>query len=463
VRSLTGRPFLLLVLAIVLAAGAAAAILASASLLGREQALMFAIAAVAIALGAAWLPFRALNRRFGSVADAARSMAEGDLARRVPIDGHDPLGQLSRCLNDIAARFESKLHELQEGRDSSRSILGNIPFGLALVGKDLLIRHANSRFWEMLALDRPSGDERLAAARQPVLEEMALHVFHHRKSIIRDVALHLDQRREYEVRVSPIGAYAGAADAILLSLEDLGPEKAAAALRREFVANASHELKTPLTSIRGYAETLLSGGLEDEVNRTRFVETIRDQASRLEALVEDLLELADLERADAPLDLKDWDLAEITRDVASTYEEVASRRGLRLSLEGTAGLHARVDRKRLELALRNLLDNAIKYTERGSVSVRVEEHGDAIRVCVADTGRGVAAEHLPRVFERFYRVDRGRSRALGGTGLGLSIVKHAVQLHGGHVGVESEAGQGSTFWIEVPREGPDDGAPSNGA
>jgi two-component system phosphate regulon sensor histidine kinase PhoR len=454
VRSLTGRPFLLLVLALVFAAVAAAAILASASLLGREQALLFAIGAVAIALGAAWLPFRTLNRRFGSVADAARSMAEGDLARRVPIDGHDPLGHLSRDLNEIAERFESKLHELQEGRDSSRSILSNIPFGLALVGKDLLIRHANSRFWEMLALDRPAGDERLAAARQPILEEMALHVFHHRKAIVRDVMLYLDERREYEVRVSPIGAYAGAADAILLSLEDLGPEKAAAALRREFVANASHELKTPLTSIRGYAETLLSGGLEDEKHRTRFVETIRDQASRLEALVEDLLELADLERADAPLDLKDWDLGEIARDVATTYEDVASRRGLRLSLEGRAGLHARVDRKRLELALRNLIDNAVKYTEQGTVSVRVEEHGDAIRVCIADTGRGIASEHLPRVFERFYRVDRGRSRALGGTGLGLSIVKHAVQLHGGHVGVESEAGQGSTFWIEVPREGP---------
>jgi two-component system phosphate regulon sensor histidine kinase PhoR len=265
------------------------------------------------------------------------------------------------------------------------------------------------------------------------------------------------ERREYEVRASPIGAYAGAVDAILLSMEDLGPEKALAAFRREFVANASHELKTPLTSIRGYAETLLSGGLEDEVHRTRFVETIRDQASKLEALVEDLLELADLERADAPLDLKDWDLGEIVRDLASTYEDVASRRGLRLSLESRSGFRARVDRKRLELALRNLLDNAVKYTDHGAVSVRVEEHGGAVRVCVTDTGRGITAEHLPRVFERFYRVDRGRSRAMGGTGLGLSIVKHAVQLHGGRVGVESEAGQGSTFWIEVPREGPGPG------
>jgi two-component system phosphate regulon sensor histidine kinase PhoR len=455
VRSLTGRPFLILVLTLLLAACVVGALLADTSAVGRGAALTLVALVLVVALVGAWLPFRALNRRFASIASAARSMAEGDLARRAPVDAHDSLALLARSLNDVAGHFESKLRELQEGRDSSRAILSNIPFGLALVGQDLVIRHANARFWEMLALDRPVRDERLAAARQPVLEEMAAHVLRGRKGIIRDVTFYLGERREYEVRASPIGAYAGAVDAILLSMEDLGPEKAAASLRREFVANASHELKTPLTSIRGYAETLLSGGLEDEANRTRFVETIRDQASRLETLVEDLLELADLERADAPLDLKDWDLGEIVRDVAATYEDVASRRGIRLSLEGRTGFRARVDRKRLELALRNLLDNAVKYTDRGTVSVRMEEHGDAVRVSVTDTGRGITAEHLPRVFERFYRVDRGRSRALGGTGLGLSIVKHAVQLHGGHVGVESEAEQGSTFWIELPREGPD--------
>jgi two-component system, OmpR family, phosphate regulon sensor histidine kinase PhoR len=240
----------------------------------------------------------------------------------------------------------------------------------------------------------------------------------------------------------------------LVTIQDLRPEKALAALRREFAANASHELKTPLTSIRGYAETLLSGGLEDKENRARFVETIRVQAARLETLVQDLLDLADLERPDSPLDLKDWDVGQITREMGATFEDLARRAGLKLEVTARAGIRARVDRTKIELALRNLFDNAIKYTEAGAIHVHVEETSAGVRVGVTDTGRGIAPEHLPRVFERFYRVDRGRSRSLGGSGLGLSIVKHAVLLHDGKVGVESTPGSGSLFWIEIPRDGP---------
>jgi len=184
------------------------------------------------------------------------------------------------------------------------------------------------------------------------------------------------------------------------------------------------------------------------------VETIRAQAARLETLVEDLLELADLERPDAALDIKDWDLGQVVREMVATFEDVASRRGLRLERDARPGIRARVDRTKIDLALRNLLDNAIKYTDVGTVTVRIERTASAIRISVADTGRGIDAEHIPRLFERFYRVDRGRSRALGGTGLGLSIVKHAVSLHHGRAGVESRVGEGSVFWFEIPPDGP---------
>jgi two-component system phosphate regulon sensor histidine kinase PhoR len=281
-------------------------------------------------------------------------------------------------------------------------------------------------------------------------------------SVTREVALYVDEKLEVEISAAPI-ARGNPPGAWLVSIQDLRPEKIMASLRREFVANASHELKTPLTSIRGYAETLLSGGLDDTENRARFVETIRTQASRLEALVEDLLELADLERPDAPLDLKDWDMGAIAREMGETFEEVAGRRGLSLDVEARRGILARVDRTKIELALRNLLDNAIKYTDAGRIQVTVRDAGGQVRVSVADSGRGIGPEHVPRVFERFYRVDRGRSRALGGTGLGLSIVKHAVLLHHGEVGLESEPGRGSTFWFEVPKRGPSEGLASPGA
>jgi len=174
-------------------------------------------------------------------------------------------------------------------------------------------------------------------------------------TVRRDVTIYVEDRREHEIAVAPARQGPEPGD-WLLTIRDLQPERAMAHLRREFVANVSHELKTPLTSIRGYAETLLQGGLEDEANRVRFVETIRAQAVRLEAIVEDLLELADLDRPDAKLEVKSWDLAEVVRDMAAGFEETAARRGLALDLAVRPGLRATFDRKRVEVALRNLLD-----------------------------------------------------------------------------------------------------------
>ena len=470
VRSLTGRLYTRLLLFLgagLLVVGVLVVRLAGARALPAIVLLAVLLAAVAF-LGA--IPFRKLNRRFDELASSADALARGDQGVRVPVDAHDELALMARALNDVASRYEGKFKELKTERDASEAVLANLPQGLALLTRDLTIKHANPRFWAMVGVERPrggtagpaaagvgyaAGSARLPSARQPVLEEMAEDSIRRGRSVPRDVALYVEERREYEVTVTPIGASSGAPpEAWLLSVEDLRPEKAMAALRREFVANASHELKTPLTSIRGYAETLLSGGLDDEANRARFVETIRAQAARLEALVEDLLELADLERPDAALDLKDWDLGQVVHEMAATFEDVAGRRGLRVVLDARPGIRARADRAKIDLALRNLLDNAIKYTDVGTVTVRIERTASAIRVTVADTGRGIDPEHVPRLFERFYRVDRGRSRALGGTGLGLSIVKHAVSLHGGRVGVESRVGEGSAFWFEIPPDGP---------
>jgi two-component system phosphate regulon sensor histidine kinase PhoR len=407
---------------------------------------------VPIAVGS-YVLIRRLDRRLDSLRASAEELGSGRPGIRVPVDSHDELASLGRGLNAVAARFEEQLDTLRRERDASGAVLANLRQGIALLSNDLSIDHANPRFWELVAVAPPAGRPRLAAARQPLLEEIADEAIRTGRSLIREITIYVEEGNEYEVSVVPVRGASGP-EAWLLSIEDLRPERKMANLRREFVANASHELKTPLTSIRGYAETLLQGGLEDEANRARFVETIRAQADRLEALVEDLLQLAELERPDAALDVKDWDLSAIVRDLASSFEDLAERRGLKLEVDARPGIRARVDRKRIELALRNLLDNAIKYTDGGVVSVRVERTSSAIRVSVSDTGRGIAPEHLPRLFERFYRVEQGRARALGGTGLGLSIVKHAIQLHGGSVGVDSRVGEGSSFWFEVSPDGP---------
>jgi two-component system phosphate regulon sensor histidine kinase PhoR len=238
---------------------------------------------------------------------------------------------------------------------------------------------------------------------------------------------------------------------VLLVLHDLTESERLDRVRQDFVANVSHELRTPLTSIRGYAETLLDGGLEDVEHREGFVRIIRDQTERLQALAEDLMSLAELERPGAPLRLQTFDLREPAERQTAAFRDRARRVGLTVELEAPVPLEVTADRARLEQVLANLLDNAVKYTERGGVSVRLG--GDATHAwCeVEDTGPGIPDEDQPRIFERFYRVDKARSREQGGTGLGLSIVKHVVGLHGGEVSVSSTPGQGSIFRFEIPR------------
>jgi two-component system phosphate regulon sensor histidine kinase PhoR len=418
---------------------------------------------IGIAAAALLVAIALVVRRAGARSDArildlravVDALGAGRLDTRAPIEAHDDAAALGRSLNEFAASVKARLAEADAERATRDAVLESLPHGIALLSSDLAIRHANRTFWSLVDVEPPAEPSpHLAIARQPALEEIAAEAVRGGRAVIREVSLYVKERTDVEVAISPVRG--GAPAAWLLTIASLRPEREMAALRREFVANASHELKTPLTSIRGYAETLLSGGLEDAENRTRFVETIRAQAMRLEALVEDLLELADLDRPDAELDLKDWDLGAVLRDACAPFEELARRRGLRFGLEIRPGVRARCDRKRIELALGNLLDNAVKYSDAGRVLVRLEPSPGAARVSVTDTGRGIAEEHLPRVFERFYRVDRGRSRALGGTGLGLAILKHAIQLHGGQVGVESRLGEGSTFWFEIPAEGPKD-------
>jgi two-component system, OmpR family, phosphate regulon sensor histidine kinase PhoR len=256
-----------------------------------------------------------------------------------------------------------------------------------------------------------------------------------------------EQRR---VRVTATRLRGSEDGAVILVLHDLTETELLNQVRQDFVANVSHELKTPLTSVRGYAETLLDGGLADAEHREGFVRIIRDQATRLQSLVEDLLSLAELERPDTRLRFESFDLRDTVQRQIAVLSGVAERSGLELHLEPGPGVPVVADRLRIDQVIANLLDNALKYTERGGVRIRAGTQ-DALVWCeVQDSGSGIPAEDLPRIFERFYRVDKARSREKGGTGLGLAIVKHILSLHGGRVTARSVLGEGSTFRIEMP-------------
>jgi two-component system phosphate regulon sensor histidine kinase PhoR len=220
-------------------------------------------------------------------------------------------------------------------------------------------------------------------------------------------------------------------------------------MRRDFVANVSHEFKTPLTSIRGYAETLMSGAKDDPQIAADFLKTIERNAKHLEALVSDLLTLARLE-AEVPSTKEPIALRSLIEEQISSRTSALQDQEVNVTID-CPSIEIQADRSRLSTALSNLIDNAIYYNRQGGhITINAEVHGSTLKLAVADTGRGIPSDELPRIFERFYRVDRARSRESGGTGLGLSIVKHAIESQGGTIGVTSRIGSGSTFTIRLP-------------
>jgi two-component system phosphate regulon sensor histidine kinase PhoR len=222
-------------------------------------------------------------------------------------------------------------------------------------------------------------------------------------------------------------------------------------VRRDFIANASHELQTPLTAIRGFAETLVAHDLPWEEVRAQLQVILRN-SERLENLIRDMRELSRIESRRVPLQPGEVDVAKLARALLADMEPRLKERSLEASVSDQGAALAWADRRAVDQVLSNLLDNALKYTDPGGrITVGIEAQPEAVRVSVSDTGIGIAPEHRPRIFERFYRVDKARSRALGGTGLGLSIVRHLVQAMGGEVSVESEPGRGSTFHFTLPR------------
>jgi two-component system, OmpR family, phosphate regulon sensor histidine kinase PhoR len=365
----------------------------------------------------------------------------------------DEVGRLGGALNRMADELGVRLSALEAERDARERILAHMSDGVALVDATGHVVYANRSLAAILGAAMPPqpGTSFLDFARPPELAELLDEARTGDRTVERELDLWTPHPRRVRATATRLGA---TGSGVVLVLHDLTEIELLNRVRQDFVANVSHELKTPLTSVRGYAETLLDGGLDDSDHREDFVRVIRDQATRLEVLVNDLLSLAELERPDTRLRREPYDLREALAQQVAAGEPRARTAGLTLELLPGEPEPVVADRTRLDQVIANLLDNALKYTERGGVRVRL--HGDgAIVACeVTDSGPGIPVADQPRIFERFYRVDKARSREKGGTGLGLAIVKHIVLLHGGTVSVESAAGGGSTFRFEIPRRPP---------
>ena len=394
-------------------------------------------------LGYSAVSIRPLER----IAAAARRMAEGDLSARLRLRRHDEFGELAAALDGLADELQRRIGQAESDRAEMRALFDSMSEGVLALGADGTVRRANPAARRIFHLpQRPQGIPTEAVARRPEFLTLVGRVM--AGSIVPPTELTFGRRR---LLASAHPLADGGAVLVFLDVSEL---KRLEDARRDFVANASHELKTPLTAIRGYSETLLDEHLPPELAR-RFAEVVKSNADRLQQLVDDLLDLSRIESGGWRAEPEPVALAEAVREAWEPCSLAFSEKQVELQLdvpERCRFVHA--DPGALRQILSNLFGNALRYTpEGGHVRVRAtapHEGADRVEVAVSDDGAGIPAVHLPRIFERFYRVDPARSRAEGGTGLGLAIVKHLVEAHGGRVGAESELGRGTTIRFTLP-------------
>jgi two-component system phosphate regulon sensor histidine kinase PhoR len=379
--------------------------------------------------------------------------------QKVKVDSHEELRMLSKAIDEIGIQLRNKIEEISKERDYFQTILKGMVEGILVVDERGRILVANNALRQFISLpSNISNRTPLEIIRNSELEEAIRKVIQKGDSASFELNLPPPLGKTLEVNVVGIlpspeemeGGDERTRGAIAV-FHDITRLKELERVHQDFVANVSHELRTPLTTIKGYAETLLEGALKEEV-AFQFIQVIKRQSDRLAKIVEDLLTLSKIESKEFQLKIENLLLREVIEDVLNFIQETAEKKKISISLELPDTLMVKADRNYLEQILTNLIDNAIKYGQEGGrlIISATQIKQIEIEIAVRDDGLGIPKEDLPRIFERFYRVDKGRSRELGGTGLGLSIVKHLVQAHGGRVWAESQLGEGSTFFFTLP-------------
>ena len=405
-----------------------------------------------IAGGIALLLSRNLTGRFERLEEYSRRVAEGDF-RPLPRDGSgDALEALGISLNRTAARPDRTIQTLTEELNLSSAILGSMVEGVAVVNQAERLVFANPGFAEILGLDVPptTGSALVEVVRQTELVEAVRQVLGGEFRVQSEIVTGTLRQHYFAITVAAVRA--GETTGAVVVLHDVTELRRLERVRRDFVANVSHEFRTPLTAIQGFAETLLAGALDDPQNRTRFLEIILEHSRRLGRLTEDLLVLSKMDSERLELEIQRLRVSQLIESCLETAQRRAAEKDLRISVNMPQPLpDIAGDRRRLAEVLQNLLDNAIQYTlPGGQITLSAEAGEDEVILTVSDTGIGIPKADQSRIFERFYRVDVARSREAGGTGLGLAIAKHLVEVHGGRLWVDSEVGQGSQFHFSVP-------------
>ena len=415
---------------------------------------LFAASALSLALaaGLAFIFVESFSRQIASLRAYSERLLDPQISEQELPSGDDDLGALAQSLRRTVPRIGALLESLKLEGARREAILASMLEGVLAVDKDLRVTFCNNSFARTVGARTPvsPGMQLLELVRDPALIEIMTDTLSTGERVERRITLAAADQHSFEVLAGPLaGPSTRGALAILHDVTEL---ERLERVRKDFVANVSHELRTPLAAIRGYAETLLDGALEDHENNHRFVEIIQAQATRLTNIASDLLTISELESNLAAPAPKPISIRAALESALRTVESGARIRGVRLLCEKVDDVQVLGNELQLEQVFVNLLDNAVKFNRpNGEVRVEAQSTDETAQITISDTGIGIPSEDLPRVFERFYRVDKARSREMGGTGLGLSIVKHVIEQMGGTVIVQSQVGQGSRFTLTVPR------------
>ena len=413
----------------------------------KSYLFFFAILAV-ITMLLGWLLTYSIVKPLETVTEAAEKISEGDLSQRIAVRKYDSeIEKLARMFNFMAEELEEKIDEISTEKNRIEIILESMVDGVIAVnkeGKVSLINPAARRIFNIEA-EKIKGKELISSLFSHRIDMYLQRAFDKKESISREIKYKNPEQKIIQATFIPLLDEEENVNGGVIVLTDITELRKLETVRNDFVANVSHELRTPLTSMVGYLDTLLESDIEDPETRDRFLKIIKEETDRLSVLINDLLNLSKIESQS--FDLKPENFQEIVNKVVNLLTQNAENKNIELKLEIADDLPlVYMVREQIKQVIINLLDNAIKYTPAGGkVEVKIEKEGDKVYFSVQDTGIGIPQADQERIFERFYRVDKARSRALGGTGIGLSIVRNIVKQHGSEIQVKSREGVGSEF------------------
>lgn len=413
-------------------------------------------AALLAALLSLWMA-RRLSAPLKEMQQAAQRFAQGDLRVKVPVPPSDELASLAEALNYMAAQLDQRLRTVIRQRQEQEAVLASMVEGVLAVDHQERLITLNQAGGRLLGVDPEAVRERFLpeVVRHSDLQNFVTRALASPRQVDGEVVLRDSGRdRLLQLRGTTLRDLQGKAFGALIVINDVTRLRRLEQARRDFAANVSHELKTPITSIKGFVETLLAGAMQEPENARSFLQIIAKHADRLNEIIDDLLSLSRIEQdsEQGKIALATGGLKEVLDNAIQSCRERAAAKDIEIDLTCPDDLAAAINAPLLLQAVVNLIDNAVKYSPAARpVQVEASRDTGEVVIQVRDQGPGIAPEHLPRLFERFYRVDPGRSRKVGGTGLGLAIVKHIAQAHGGYVTLKSAPGKGSAFLIHLPQ------------